>query len=244
MKRLNFAVVVPMANEANDFRSFIDALSKELALIGSGTVYLIVDTVSKDNTLILSQVLSQKDARFITIWAPENTNVVDAYLRGYKEALQHNHDYIIEMDAGLSHDPNTLPLFLEALEEGYDCAFGSRFCQGGSISDSTWKRICLSKGGTLLSNLLLGTSMSDMTSGYQGFRASVVKQFLEYPLLSKAHFYQTELRYLLRGKRYVEIPIQYRAPSPSVSKKAISNAFEVLFHYCSLRLLNKSPQID
>jgi dolichol-phosphate mannosyltransferase len=241
---MKYAVVVPMANEASDFSPFIDALTKKIDAIGGGTVFLIVDTVSKDNTLALCQDLSKRDARFITVWAPENKNVVDAYLRGYKEALAHKVDYIIEMDAGLSHDPNTLPLFLDALEKGYDCAFGSRFCKGGSISDSTWKRICLSKGGTLLSNTFLGTSMTDMTSGYQGFRASVVKQFLDYPLLSKAHFYQTELRYLLRGKRYVEIPIRYRAPSPSVSKRALVNSFDVLFHYCSLRLQKKAPRID
>jgi len=241
---MNFAVVVPMANEADDFRPFIDSLTKELDALGGGTVFLVVDTVSKDNTLTLCQELSQTDSRFITLWAPENKNVVDAYLKGYKEALQHNHDYIIEMDAGLSHDPNALPLFLDAFEKGYACAFGCRFCKGGSISDSNWKRTCFSKGGTLLSNLLLGTTMSDMTSGYQGFHASVVKQFLDYPLLSKAHFYQTELRYLLRKKQYVEIPIRYRAPSPSVSKKAIRNAFEVLLHYCYLRLINKAPKID
>lgn len=240
----HIAVVVPMANEAQDFRPFTDVLIKTLDVIGDGTVYLVVDTVSKDNTLALCHALSQKDARFVTIWAPENKHVVDAYLRGYQEALQHSHDYIIEMDAGLSHDPKALPLFVEALEKGYDCAFGSRFCKGGSIRDSNWKRLFLSKGGTIFSNLLLGTSMSDMTSGYQGFRASVVRQFLDYRLLSKAHFYQTELRYLLRGTRYVEIPIQYRAPSPSVSKKAIQNAFEVLLHYCMLRLMNKAPKID
>ncbi|NLT04046.1 MAG: glycosyltransferase, partial [Bacteroidales bacterium] len=141
-----------MANEASDFSPFIDALTKKMDAIGSGTVFLIVDTVSKDNTLALCKDLSKRDTRFITVWAPENKNVVDAYLRGYKEALAHNVDFIVEMDAGLSHDPNTLPLFLDALEKGYDCAFGSRFCKGGSISDSTWKRICLSKGGTLLSN--------------------------------------------------------------------------------------------
>jgi dolichol-phosphate mannosyltransferase len=241
---MNVAIVVPMANEADDFQPFIDSLSNELDKLRCGTVYLIVDTVSKDNTRSLCQELSDSDSRFITVWAPENRNVVDAYLKGYQTALQYGHDFIIEMDAGLSHDPKALPLFLQAFEKGYDCVFGSRFCVGGSICDSNWKRTTLSKGGTLLSNLLLGTSMSDMTSGYQGFSASVVGQFVHYPLLSRAHFYQTELRFLLRKKRYVEIPIRYRAPSPSVSKKAISNAVDVLLHYCYLRLVNKAPRID
>jgi dolichol-phosphate mannosyltransferase len=209
----------------------------------SGKAYLVVDNVSKDNTLELCIDLSSKDSRFITVWAPGNKNVVDAYLSGYREAIRNKHEFIIEMDAGMSHDPATLPEFLRALNEGYDCVFGSRFIAGGSIRDSNWKRYFLSKCGTILSNLLLGSKMHDMTSGYQGFSAMIVERFLDYELLSKAHFYQTELRYLLRKTRHVEIPIHYKAPSPSISKKAIYNSLYVLFYYFILRLKGKAPYL-
>lgn len=241
--RFNFAVVIPMANEQKDFDIFVSSLTEVLDLLRNGKVYFVVDNVSKDCTLELCRNLSAADDRFVTIWAPENKNVVDAYIRGYKEALKHNHEIIIEMDAGLSHDPNAIPMFLRVLNEGNECAFGSRFINGGSIWDSTWKRTFLSKFGTTFSNLLLGTKMYDMTSGYQGFHANIVEKFVAYQLLSKAHFYQTELRYLLRKSRYAEIPIHYRAPSPSVSKKAIYNSLNVLFHYFILRLKFKSPFI-
>lgn len=239
----NFGVVIPMANESADFDEFVSALQNTLDWIGSGSIYFIVDKVSKDNTLELCQNISEKDDRFHVIWAPENKNVVDAYLRGYREALKNGHDIIIEMDAGLSHDPRALPMFLRVLNEGNECAFGSRFINGGSIWDSNWKRTFLSKSGTYLSNILLGTKMYDMTSGFQGFHANIVQKFIDYGLLSKAHFYQTELRYLLRKTRYAEIPIHYRAPSPSVSKNAIKNSFSVLFHYFGLRLKRKAPFI-
>jgi len=241
--KYNFAVVIPMANEQKDFELFTCALINILNRLECGTVYFIIDGISKDNTLDLSLELSKKDNRFKTIWSPENRNVVDAYLRGYKEAFENNHDFIIEMDAGLSHDPNALPMFLRVLNEGNECAFGSRFINGGSICDSTWKRTFLSKSGTYLSNFLLGSSMKDMTSGFQGFHSSVVEKFLSYNLLSKAHFYQTELRYLLRKTRYAEIPIHYRAPSPSVSKKAIKNSIQVLFFYFTRRIIGNSKII-
>lgn len=227
----DFAIVVPMANEENDFFPFADELVKVLDRLESGKVYFIVDQVSKDRTLEICQNLSAKDSRFTTIWAPENKNVVDAYIRGYKEALQNGHDLIIEIDAGLSHDPRSIPMFLRVLNEGNECAYGSRFINGGSIWKSSWYRTFLSKGGTLLSNLLLGTRLHDMTSGFQGFHADIVKQFVHYPLISKGHFYQTELRYLLRKKRFAEIPIHYRAPSPGVSGGSIRNSFSVLFYY-------------
>jgi dolichol-phosphate mannosyltransferase len=242
VKKYNFAVVVPMANESEGFSPFITELKKSLDFLESGTVYFVIDNASKDNTLNLCKALSDADKRFITVWAPENKNVVDAYIRGYREAVLH-HDFVIEMDAGLSHDPSALPMFLRVLNEGNDCAFGSRFINGGSIWQSSVYRTFLSKTGTILSNLLLGTRMKDMTSGYQGFHAEVVQDLLNYQLLSKAHFYQTEVRYLLRKRRYIEVPIHYRAPSPSVSQNAVFNSIQVLFYYFFKRLTFRSKTI-
>lgn len=239
----DWALVIPMANEEAEFEIFADALRAMLNRLESGKVYFIVDKASKDRTLELSQDLEKRDPRFRTVWAPENKNVVDAYLRGYKEAYDSGHDIIIEMDAGLSHDPRALPMFLRVLNEGNECAFGSRFINGGSITESNYKRTVLSKVGTILSNVLLGSRMYDMTSGYQGFHRHIVGKFLAYKLLSKAHFYQTELRYLLRFTRYAEIPIHYKAPSPRVSQNAIKNSISVLLYYFRQRLLFKSPRL-
>lgn len=241
MNNKTFAVVIPLANEEDTFDKFTSRLIETLdSIVQKSTVYMVIDNVSKDNTLQLCKELSARDNRFVTVWAPENRNVVDAYIRGYKEALKGNFDYIIEMDGGLSHDPHALPMFIRNLNEGHNCVYGSRFINGGSIFDSNWKRSVLSRGGTILSNLLLGTEMKDMTSGYMGFHADVARKFVEYDLLSKAHFYQTEVRYLLRKERSIEVPIHYMAPSPRVSDKAIKNSFSVLFHYFLLRLKNKS----
>lgn len=235
----DWALIIPMANEENDFAPFISLLQVVLDRLESGKVYLVVDKASKDKTLSLCQELSNRDSRFVTVWAPENKNVVDAYLAGYRAAYNNGHALIIEMDAGLSHDPRALPMFLRVLNEGNECAFGSRFINGGSTADSAWERWFLSRFGTLVSNVLLGTKMYDMTSGYQGFHRNIVKLFLDFPLKSTAHFYQTELRYLLRKKRYMEIPIHYRAPSASVSPKAIRNAQQTLLYYLKKRIMGE-----
>ncbi len=240
---INFAVITPLANESSDFAPFTESVMAAFDRLGGGRCYLVVDTASKDNTLELCQALSARDSRFITVWAPENRNVVQAYMVGYKTALAAGHEFIIEMDAGLSHDPSTLPLFLDALAAGNECAYGCRFMKGGSITDSSSTRSLLSRSGTLLARLLLGLRLRDATSGFQGFHRSIVEKFLGYSLLSKAHFFHVELRYLLRSKRVVEIPIHYRAPSPSVSSKVVSNSLGVLMHYFSLRLKGKAPEI-
>jgi dolichol-phosphate mannosyltransferase len=239
----NWAVTIPMANEEQDFRPFVAQLRNAMDQLEGGTVYFVVDNASKDRTLELCREIEKEDRRFHTVWAPENRNVVDAYLRGFREALAKGHEIIIEMDGGLSHDPRALPGFLRALHEGNDCAFGSRYINGGSMVDSAWRRRLLSKGGSRLANVLLGVRFHDMTSGYQAFRREILEKLLQYPLLSKAHFYQTEVRYLLRREKAIEVPIHYRAPSPRVSQNAIRNSFAVLFYYTFLRFTGRSARI-
>lgn len=239
----NWALVVPMANEEADFAPLLTAVTDVLNKLKCGTVYFIVDNVSKDATLQLCQAAAAGDSRFITVWAPENRSIADAYLRGLREAWQRGHRLIIEMDAGMSHDPHAIPMFLRVLNEGNECALGSRYINGGSNVDSPLKRRFFSRVGTILARILLGAKLKDMTSGYQGYHADIVEKLLHTKVLSTAHFYQTEIRYLLRNRRIMEVPIHYRAPSPRVSQKAIANSLKVLAIYVAKRLTLSAPQV-
>lgn len=239
----NWAVVMPLANEEAELPALIAALVKEMDQLAGGVVYFIVDNASKDRTLECCRELEQVDSRFLTKWLPENRSVVDAYMNGFREALKDGHEIIIEMDAGLSHDPRALPGFLRALNEGNDCAFGSRFINGGSMVDSPFRRRFLSKAGTLLARWLLGARLADMTSGYQGFRRNVLERLVRHSLRSRAHFYQTEVRYLLRHEKLIEVPIHYRAPSPRVSQGAIKNSLAVLAYYTAMRMIGRATSV-
>ncbi|MFM7015486.1 MAG: glycosyltransferase [Bacteroidota bacterium] len=237
-----FCVITPLANEAEGLSLLVDKLKYSLDELGRGNVCFIVDKASTDNTLELCKQIANEDNRFKVIWAPENKNVVDAYMRGYKEVCN-DYNYIIEMDAGLSHDPLVLSQFVNKLEEGYDIVYGSRFMKGGKISNAPYSRLVLSKGGTILSGVLLGLNMYDMTSGYIGMKRGVAQRFANYQLLSKGHFYQTEMRYLLRNYNSIEIPIHYQSPSKRVSSNSIKNSFSVLFYYFKQRFTGKSISI-
>ncbi len=239
----NWAVVVPLANEETELAGLVAALAKEMDQLAGGVVYFIVDSVSRDRTLECCREIERKDPRFVTKWLPENRCVVDAYVNGFREALKGGHEIIIEMDAGLSHDPRAIPGFLRALNEGNDCAFGSRYINGGSMVDSPLRRRMLSKGGTILAKVLLGAGLADMTSGFQGFRRNVLERLVKYPLRSRAHFYQTEVRHLLRHEKLIEVPIHYRAPSPRVSRGAVRNSLAVLLYYTLRRIMGRSPNV-
>ncbi len=227
----HYAICIPMANEEADFHRFTGRLSTVLDELPGASVYLVVDKASKDTTPQLCEELAQKDCRFHYVWAPENKNVVDAYLRGFREAMKSKPEFIIEMDGGGSHDPRVLPAFVRAMREGNECAFGSRYINGGSMVGSPFKRRFLSKFGSFVARVLLSCPMKDVTSGYEAFSYEVMEKILAYPLRSKAHFYQTELRYLCRFRNWIEIPIHYTAPSPSVSGKVLRNARNCLIYY-------------
>ncbi len=236
-----WALVIPMANEGQDFHPFVSEIKRIFDHLRGGHALFVVDNASKDNTRELCETLSVQDPRFITVWAPQNRNVVDAYFSGFRVAYDQGFEYIIEMDAGLSHDPRAIPTFLRALTEGNECAFGSRYINGGSMGDSPFRRRLLSKGGSWLAHWFLGARLADMTSGYEGFHRDVIGKLLAYPLISRGHFYQTEIRHLCRKRRSIEIPIHYAAPSPRVSSNSIRNSLTTLFHYTLLRLQGKSP---
>lgn len=226
-----FAICIPMANEEESFSSFIDLLNSVIIDYPGASVYLVVDKASTDATPELCYRLADTDSRYKYVWAPENRNVVDAYLRGFAEAMKEQPDFIVEMDGGGSHDPRALHAFIRAMNEGNECAFGSRYINGGSMVGSPFCRRFLSKFGSKVARWLLGCPMRDCTSGYEAFSAEVMQKILSYPLRSKAHFFQTELRYLLRRRNWIEIPIHYTSPSPRVSAQAISNARSCLVYY-------------
>lgn len=220
-----------MANESDSFAEFISSLSAVIDEYPGASVYLVVDKASTDSTPELCRQLQEKDSRYHYVWAPDNKNVVDAYLRGFKEAMSEFPEFIVEMDGGGSHDPRALHAFIRAMKEGHECAFGSRYINGGSMNGSPLKRRFLSKFGSFVARVVLGCPMKDVTSGYEAFSYEVMEKILAYPLRSTAHFYQTELRYLLRKRNWIEVPIHYTSPSPRVSKKALANARRCLIYY-------------
>src|SRR4029453_14554873 len=91
----------------------------------SVTFFAILDNASKDDTRELLSELSHRQPQLKVVWAPENRSVVDAHIRGYREALDASCDLILEIDAGFSHQPADINQFFEAMGQGYDCVFAT-----------------------------------------------------------------------------------------------------------------------
>ena len=233
---LRLAIVCPMANERDTAVRLAQEVVAAVERCGETQLFLIFDRASTDGTRELMLEAARHEPRIAVLWAAESRCVVDAYVHGYRAALAGNFDWILEMDAGFSHQPGEIARFIDrAQSDEWDCIFGSRFCAGGAIRKSSLKRRALSWAGTQLSNVLLGTRLRDMTSGFQMFRRAALAGILSTPLQSRGHFFQTEIKYRCRKLRVCEVPITYRAASPSVRFSSIVDALTVLFHLWNQR---------
>lgn len=239
---VSLGIVCPMANEIDTAEVFVHDVLSYCTGFRSVTLFTVLDRVSKDGTLDRLMALAETNPSIQVVWAPENRSVVDAYMRGYKEALYASCDWILEIDAGYSHQPSDIPKFLEKMDEGYDCVFGSRFCRTGKISDSSPVRYLISLGGGKLANLLLGTSLSDMTSGFEMFTKESLRYAIDQGIRSKAHFFQTEIKFHCRRFKVTEVPIHYRSASPSVKPWVVMDAFKNLFRLVGTRITQRVQQ--
>ncbi len=234
-KNIHLAIVCPMANESGSAVEFVRQVLAECEGFARVQFFVVLDNVSKDDTLALLRSYSAVDPRLQPVWAPENRCVVDAYMRGYREALTSNADWILEIDAGFSHRPSDIPRFFAKMEENYDCVFATRFSGGGRIEGSSAKRALLSRGGTILTNLLLRTRLTDMTSGFQLFRSEILKRVMAKGIMSRGPFFQTEMKAYCADLNVAEVPIVYSMASHNIGTGSIRESFEQLGRLFALK---------
>jgi len=239
LRKEKIGIVIPAANESETIEAFcLDLIKNIHRLKINAKVFIVVDNASKDNTKSILEKIVKKYKLIKLVYEPKNRNVVDAYVRGYREAIKYKCDFIIEMDSGFSHLPSELHKFIQGYKEGYDCVFGIRPLWSINYKVPLKRRI-FSLGGTILSNLLLGTSYKDMTSGYEGFRREILEQILRESLKSSGHFWHTEIKYRAKDFHYKEVPITYKFPTPRVKLNSIYNSFIILFYLATDRWSKK-----
>lgn len=220
-------IVMPVANEEATMAKVVDTIMQ--LPYENLYYYPVIDDYSRDRTEAILREKAENNPRMKVIYYKESRGVISCYLEGYRQALLDGADRIIEMDGGMSHDPAQLPEFIKKLDEGYDCVWGSRFVKGGGISDLPLYRRILSSGGTILANMVLGTRLKDMTSGYEAFQRHVLEKMNLDEILSTGHMYQTEVRYYCRGFNCVEVPIHYAGSSSGLNAGNVFEALSILF---------------
>ena len=234
MPTAKVAVVVPTYNEAANMPELV----RRLFSLGIEELRLyVVDDNSPDGTAQVAHRLSgEHDGRIEVISRQAKLGLGTAYVAGFTKALEDDCDYVVQMDADLSHVPDHLPAMLCKLE-GADVVVGSRYTEGGG-SDPSWglKRRLLSAFGNHVIRFVTGLRVKDVTSGFKAYTASALGSLDMDSFRCKGFGFQSEVAFQCQSKGYVvlEHPIVFIDRIKGKSKMSIHIIVEAI---CKLTLL-------
>ncbi len=218
-------VIVPTYNERENIARLVDTVLAQDPRLEM----LVVDDGSPDGTGEIVEGLSQLNARVHLLSRPRKMGLGTAYIAGFKWALPRGYDYVFEMDADFSHDPNHLPQFLDAIQ-GADLVLGSRY-RHGKVTVVNWPiaRLLLSYSANVYARAVTGMRLFDSTGGFKCFRRKVLEAIDLTAVRSNGYAFQIEMSFRAwnRGFRIVEIPIVFvdRTEGESkMSKKIVREA--------------------
>jgi dolichol-phosphate mannosyltransferase len=227
-------VIVPTYNERENLRPIVSAILAADTRVD----VLIVDDNSPDGTGQIADELAAADARVKVLHRARKEGLGRAYLAGFRRALEDPYEFIFEMDADFSHNPNDLPRFLKAMADGADVCLGSRRVEGGGTVNWGVGRQLISAGGSLYARTILGVHVRDLTGGFKCFRRHVLEAIGLDQVKSSGYGFQVELTYraLRKGFKVVEIPIIFEDRRVGHSKMSRAIFLEASAMVLRLRL--------
>jgi len=219
-------VIIPTFNE---LETIVPIVGRVRASVPEAQI-LIVDDNSPDGTGAVADALSAEDQAVHVMHRLGKEGLGAAYLAGFGWALQEGYDVVVEMDADGSHQPEQLPLLLEALRDA-DLVLGSRWVEGGQVENWSKGRELLSRGGSLYSRILLGIPIHDTTGGFRAFRSDALRQLDLHEVASAGYCFQVDLawRATQRKLRVREVPITFVERTAGTSKMSQRIVVEALW---------------
>ncbi|WP_237210441.1 polyprenol monophosphomannose synthase [Rothia nasimurium] len=199
--------VIPTYNEKENLPVVVERLR---AAVPDCDI-LVVDDNSPDGTGQLADSMAAEDSHINVLHRTVKDGLGGAYLAGFDWGLEAGYDVLVEMDADCSHQPEQLPLLLQAVESGADLAIGSRYVPGGKTKNWPLHRQILSRGANLYTRLILGTKVKDITAGYRAYRREALQKLNLEGIDSKGYVFQVDLAWRSEqaGLKIVEVPITF-----------------------------------
>ena len=197
----------------------------------------MVDDNSPDGTGKLVRDKMQESNRIHIIEREGKMGLGTAYLAGFKYSLEKGYDYIMEMDADFSHNPEEIPNFLKFIQE-YDVVLGSRYIKGVNVVNWPLKRLLLSYFANLYTRVITGMDVKDATGGFKCFRATALSKINFDEVKSNGYSFQIEMTYRLwkKGAKVKEIPIIFVDRLEGESKMSKKIVYEAIFMVWKLKL--------
>lgn len=220
-------VITPTYNERNNIRTLVERLFSLYPQIH----VLVVDDNSPDKTADVVRELQLRYPNLHLKERPGKLGLASAYLESFEDILKEHNDVraLITMDADLSHDPEVIKKMLEKIET-YDMVIGSRYVEGGGISDWQIWRLMLSKGGNFYARHISSIPINDLTAGYQCLSAKLLRSGIIKKIKATGFAFQMEIKMFAhaQGAKMLEVPILFKNRIDGESKISKNIIYEGL----------------
>lgn len=237
-------VIIPTYNEKENIEKMIHkvfSLEKKFHL-------LIVDDNSPDGTAaIVRSLFDQYDGKLFMLERKGKMGLGTAYIAGFKWALEHNYDYIFEMDCDFSHNPDDLVRLYDACaNKGGDVAVGSRYVKGVNVVNWPMGRVLMSFFASKYVKFILRIPVNDTTAGFMCYKSKVLKTIDLDKVKFMGYAFQVEMKYTSwkLGFNVVEVPIIFTDRTEGTSKMSSKIFKEAFFGVISLRFRKFKPKTN
>lgn len=229
-------VIIPTYNEKENIEKIISAVLK----ICTSSDVLVIDDNSQDGTGSIVKSFQKRTDRVYLFEREKKLGLGTAYVKGFKFGIKKRYDYLFEMDADFSHDPEDLPRFLEEIQKA-DLVIGSRYKNGVSVVNWPIARLLLSYFANVYARIVTGVPVKDLTAGFKCFKREVIESIDLDSIHSDGYGFQIEMNYwtFRKGYRIKEIPVIFidrRSGESKMSKKIIWEAFWLVIRLRFLRI--------
>lgn len=229
-------VIIPTYNEKENIESIIRAVTG----LPKKFNVLIIDDGSPDGTAAIVKNLMAEEFkdRLYLIERSGKLGLGTAYITGFKWAIEQKYDYIFEMDADFSHNPNDLPrLYSACADEGYDVAIGSRYVSGVNVVNWPIGRVLMSYFASKYVRFITGFHVNDTTAGFKCYRRQVLETIELDKVRFKGYAFQIEMKYTAHkcGFRIKEVPVIFVNRELGTSKMSGGIFSEAMFGVMRLR---------
>ena len=203
---------------------------------------LFVDDNSPDGTGAILDRLSSEDTRVNVLHRDEKQGLGRAYIAGFEWALERDYEFIMEMDADFSHNPDDVPTLIESATNA-DLVLGSRYIGGIRIVNWPLSRLILSRGASTYVRMITGMPFTDPTGGFKCFRRHVLQAIDLEAIRSNGYSFQIEMTHQawLLGFRIIEVPIIFEERRsghskmhPAIVREALWMVWKIVFR-CRFR---------
>jgi len=234
-------VIVPTYNERENIGPLLD----QLMGLPERVDVLVVDDASPDGTADLVKERAAREPRIHLLQRSGKLGLGSAYVEGFRYALAQGAEYIFEMDADFSHDPQAIPAFLAAAQDA-DVVLGSRYLHGVTVVNWPLSRLILSFSANLYTRIVTGMPLTDSTGGYKCFRRRALEGIRLDRVRTEGYGFQIEMSFRCwkRGFRIREIPIVFVDRRAGISKMNRRIIVEAAWLVWKLRFLDLFGRLE